>query len=160
LDSSTPTFGQDLVDAIAATGATLAFDAIGGGTLGGQILDAMERVASRAMTAFSHYGSSTPHQPYIYGALHRTPPQLRRPFGLNWSVGGYLVSNALKKLGPEVAMRMFRRVASELKTTFQSRYTARIALDQLLDLTTLRACAQMSTGEKYLIVSALPSPAT
>ena len=153
LDSSTPTFREDLVAAIAATGATLCFDAIGGGTLGGQILDAMERVASRAMTTFSHYGSSTLKQLYIYGSLDRSPTQLARTFGLSWSVGGYLVSNALRKLGPEVTTRMFRRVASELTTTFASRYTARITLDQLLDLDTLRACAQMSTGEKYLIVA-------
>ncbi len=153
LDSSAPTFGDDLVAAIAATGATLAFDAIGGGTLGGRILDAMERVASRAMPTFSHYGSSTLKQLYIYGALDRSPTQLARTFGLTWSVGGYLVMNALKKLGPEVAARMFRRVASELTTTFASHYTARITLEQLLDLDTLRACAQMSTGEKYLIVA-------
>jgi NADPH:quinone reductase-like Zn-dependent oxidoreductase len=153
LDSTAPTFGQDLVDAIAATGATLAFDAIGGGTLGAQILDAMERVASRAMTTFSHYGSSTLKQLYVYGSLDRSPMQLARTFGLSWSVGGYLVSNALRKLGPEVGRRMFTRVASELTTTFASHYSARIALDQLLDLATLRACAQMSTGEKYLIVA-------
>jgi len=148
LDSSAPTFGQDLIAAIGATGATLAFDAIGGGPLGGRILDAMERVASRAMTTFSHYGSSTLKQLYIYGSLDRSPTQLTRTFGLSWSVGGYLVMNALRKLGPEVATRMFRRVASELTTTFASHYTARIALGQLLDLDTLRACAQMSTGEK------------
>jgi NADPH:quinone reductase-like Zn-dependent oxidoreductase len=152
VDSSAPTFGHDLADAIAATGATLAFDAIGGGTLGAQILDAMERVASHAMTTFSHYGSSTFKQLYIYGALDRSPTQVSRTFGFSWSIGGYLVSNALRKLGPEVATRMLRRVASELTTTFASSYTARIALEQLLDLATLRACAQMSTGEKYLVV--------
>ena len=156
LDSSAPTFAKHHVAAIGATGATLAFDAIGGGTLGGQILDAMERVASRAMTTFSHYGSSTHKQLYIYGALDRSPTQLVRTFGLSWSVGGYLVMNALRKLGPEAASRMFRRVASELKTTFASHYTARIALAQLLDLETLRACARMSTGEKYLIVASTP----
>jgi NADPH:quinone reductase-like Zn-dependent oxidoreductase len=153
LDSSAPSFGDDLVAAIAATGATLAFDAIGGGTLGARILDAMERVASRSMTTFSHYGSSTPKQLYIYGGLDRSPTQLPRTFGFSWSVGGYLVMNALRKLGPEAAGRMFKRVASELTTTFASHYTARIALPQLLDLNTLRACAQMSTGEKYLIVA-------
>lgn len=151
VDSSAPTFGEDLVAAIAATNATLAFDAIGGGTLGARILDAMERVASRAMTTFSHYGSSTLKQLYIYGSLDRSPTQLPRTFGFSWSIGGYLVLNALRKLGPEVATRMFQRVASELTTTFASHYTARITLEQLLDLDTLRACAQMSTGEKYLI---------
>jgi len=151
LDSSAPAFFEELVAAVAATGATLAFDAIGGGTLGARILDAMERVASRSMTTFSHYGSSTHKQLYIYGSLDRSPTQLARTFGLSWSVSGYLVMNALKKLGPEAAGRMFKRVASELKTTFASNYTARIKLEQLLELETLRACAQMSTGEKYLI---------
>ena len=153
LDSSSSTFAADLVTAIGATGATLAFDAIGGGSLGGRILDAMERVASRSMTSFSHYGSSTLKQLYIYGSLDRSPTTLSRTFGLTWSVGGYLVMNAMRKLGPEVVGRMFKRVAAELKTTFASHYSARITLDQLLDLETLRACAQMSTGEKYLIVS-------
>jgi NADPH:quinone reductase-like Zn-dependent oxidoreductase len=153
LDSSAPTFGGDLLDAISATGATLAFDAIGGGTLGGQILDAMERVASRSMKTFSHYGSSTLKQLYIYGSLDRAPTLLSRTFGLTWNVSGYLVMNALRKLGAEAATRMFQRVASELTTTFASSYSARIALAQMLDLETLRACARMSTGEKYLIVA-------
>ncbi|HUS33532.1 MAG TPA: zinc-binding dehydrogenase, partial [Kofleriaceae bacterium] len=153
LDSSSSTFAAELVEAVAATGATIAFDAIGGGSLGGRILDAMERVASRSMSTFSHYGSSTLKQLYIYGSLDRAPTTLSRTFGLTWSVGGYLVMNAMRKLGPEAVGRMFKRVASELRTTFASHYTARITLDQLLDLETLRACAQMATGEKYLIVS-------
>lgn len=152
LDSSAPTFGEDLVKAVAATGATIAFDAIGGGSLGGRILDAMERVASKSMTTFSHYGSTTLKQLYIYGSLDRAPTTLQRTFGLSWSVGGYLVVNAMRKLGPEAVGRMFKRVAAELKTTFASHYTARITLEQLLDLETLRACAEMKTGEKYLIV--------
>lgn len=97
LDSTSPTFTNDLVDAVAATGATLAFDALGGGTLGAQILTAMERVAVRSMKTFSHYGSSTPKQLYIYGGLDRSPTALPRTFGLTWSVGGYLVMNALRK---------------------------------------------------------------
>ena len=152
LDSSSPTFAGELVDAVAATGATLAFDAIGGGTLGAQILQAMEIVASRAMKTFSHYGSSVPKQLYIYGGLDRSPTQLARTFGLTWSVSGYLVINALRKLGPEVGQRMGARVMSELTTTFASHYHARISLDELLDLETLRRCAAMTTGEKMLVV--------
>ncbi len=153
VNSAAPTFSNDLVEAIAATGATLAFDAIGGGILQTQILDAMERVASRSMTAFSHYGSSTHKQLYVYGSLDRSPTMLVRTFGLAWSVSGYLVMNALRKLGPEVAARMTSRVMNELTTTFASRYTARIALDQLLDLDTLRTCEKMATGEKFLVAS-------
>jgi NADPH2:quinone reductase len=152
LDSTSATFMQELVDAIAATGATLAFDAIGGGKLGSQILDAMERVAGRAMTTFSHYGSSTLKQLYVYGSLDRAPTELTRTWGMTWSVGGYLVSNALRKLGMDAAVRMNRRVMSELTTTFASHYHKRIALDALLDVDTLRNCAQTATGEKVLIV--------
>jgi hypothetical protein len=153
LDSSAPTFGEDLVAAIAATKATIAFDAIGGGPLASQILQAMERVAARSMKTFSHYGSSALKQVYIYGSLDRGPTQLVRTFGLAWSVGGYLVSNALRKLGPEVFGRMSARVMNELTTTFASHYVARIPLAQLLELDTLRACAATATGEKYLVVA-------
>lgn len=154
VDSSSPTFSQDLVDAIAATKATLAFDAIGGGTLSSQILDAMERVASRSMATFSHYGSTTLKQVYVYGALDRSPTQFARTFGLTWSIGGYLLTNALRRLGPEVMARMIRRVMTELTTTFASHYHARITLEQLLDVETLKQCAQTATGEKYLMTGA------
>jgi NADPH:quinone reductase-like Zn-dependent oxidoreductase len=153
VDSSAPTFADDLVAAIAATGATIAFDAIGGGTLGSQILHAMERVSARAMKTFSHYGSSTHKQLYIYGSLDRSPTQLTRTFGLSWGVGGYLVSNALRKLGADAFARMSTRVMEELTTTFASHYKARISLAQLLDPDTLRTCAATATGEKCLVVA-------
>jgi NADPH:quinone reductase-like Zn-dependent oxidoreductase len=153
VDSSSASFAADLVVAIAATGATIAFDAIGGGPQVSQIFDAMERVAARSMTAFSHYGSTTLKQAYVYGSLDRSPTTLVRTFGLAWSVGGYLVSNALRKLGTEAYGRMVKRVMSELTTTFASHYKARIALDQLLDPDTVRACAAIGTGEKYLITA-------
>jgi NADPH:quinone reductase len=151
VDSSAPTFADDLVAAIGATRATLAFDAIGGGTLASQILTAMERVAAAEMTTFSHYGSSTPKQVYIYGGLDRGPTTLVRIFGLTWGIAGYLVSHALRKLGPEAYGRMTRRVMAELTTTFHSHYQGRVALAQLLDPDVMRRCAQTATGEKYLV---------
>ncbi|WP_204271072.1 hypothetical protein, partial [Escherichia coli] len=42
VDSSAPSFVDDLVQALVETGATIAFDAIGGGKLASQILAAME----------------------------------------------------------------------------------------------------------------------
>jgi NADPH2:quinone reductase len=153
LDSSSQTFRQELVEAIAATGATIAFDALGGGSIGAQILTAMERVAVRSMKTFSHYGSSTLKQLYIYGGLDRSPTQLARTFGLTWNVGGYLVMNALRKLGPEAMGRMSTRVMAELTTTFASHYHERITLDQLLDIETLRRVATMATGEKFLVTA-------
>jgi len=153
VDSSAPTFADDLVAAIGATRATLAFDAIGGGPLASQILTAMERVAARDMTTFSHYGSSTHKQVYIYGSLDRSPTTLVRTFGLAWGIGGYLVSHALRKLGADAYARMTRRVMAELTTTFQSHYQGRIPLAQLLDAEVLRRCAQTATGEKYLVTA-------
>jgi len=111
----------------------------------------MERVCARSMTTFSHYGSSTHKQVYIYGRLDRAPTTLASSFGFAWGVGGYLVSYALRKLGPEAVARMSSRVMTELTTTFASHYKARISLSQLLELDTLRACAATATGEKYLI---------
>jgi NADPH:quinone reductase-like Zn-dependent oxidoreductase len=156
VDSSASTFTDDLVAAIGATRATLAFDAIGGGSLGSQILSAMERVAARDMTTYSHYGSATHKQLYIYGSLDRSPTTLVRTFGLAWSAGGYLVSHALRKLGAEAYGRMTRRVMAELTTTFRSHYQGRIALAQVLDADTLRRCAQTATGEKYLVAPSAP----
>jgi NADPH:quinone reductase len=154
VDSSVASYSADLVSAVGATGATLAFDAIGGGPQVSQILDAMERVAVRAMPTFSHYGSATHKQVYIYGGLDRGPTPLVRTFGMSWSVGGYLVSNALRKLGAEAFGRMTKRVMSELTTTFASHYQTRIGLAQLLDLDTLRSCAVTATGAKALITAA------
>ena len=151
VDSTTPTFPDDLAGAIGAAGATIAFDAIGGGPLASQILAAMERVAARAMTTYSHYGSATHKQIYIYGSLDRNPTTLARTYGLAWSVGGYLVSHALRKLGSEAYGRMTRRVMAELTTTFESHYIGRITLAHLLDAQALRRCSQTATGEKYLV---------
>jgi NADPH:quinone reductase len=153
VDSTAPTFDDALVAAIGATRATLAFDAIGGGPLASQILSAMERVAARDMTTYSHYGSSTFKQVYIYGGLDRTPTTLTRTFGLTWSVSGYLVSNAIRKLGADAYGRMTRRVMAELTTTFHSHYQGQLSLAQLLDADVLRRCAQTATGEKYLVTA-------
>ena len=153
VDSSAATFADDLAAAVAATRATVAFDAIGGGSLVSQILTAMERFLAREMTSYSHYGSSTLKQVYIYGGLERTPTMLTRTFGLTWNVGGYLVMNALRKLGTEAYGRMTRRVMSELTTTFASHYQGRISLAQMLDADVLKRCAQQATGEKYLLTA-------
>ncbi|MEA2168682.1 MAG: hypothetical protein QOF76_1982, partial [Solirubrobacteraceae bacterium] len=66
VDSSLPDFADRLAEAVAATGATLAFDAIGGGALVGDILAAMEAAADRP-DPWTPYGSTTHKQVYIYG---------------------------------------------------------------------------------------------
>src|SRR5438034_1292884 len=90
-DSSAATFIADLTQAIADTGATLAFDAIGGGKLAGQILGCIEAVQSRSATEYSRYGSSIHKQVYIYGGLVLGPIVLDRNFGFAWSVSGWLL---------------------------------------------------------------------
>jgi NADPH:quinone reductase-like Zn-dependent oxidoreductase len=151
LDSSAPDFREALTDAIAETGATLAFDAIGGGKLANTILHAMEAAANRTATAYSRYGSFTWKQVYIYGMLDTGPTELDRGYGLSWGVGGFLLTPFLIKAGAEVGARMRARVAAELTTTFASRYTASISLREALDPAIVAAYARKATGEKYLI---------
>lgn len=151
VNSTDPDFTAKLTDAVAATGATLAFDAIGGGRLGSQILSAMEAAANRTAEAYSRYGSSTHKQLYIYGALDTRPTELARNFGFAWGVGGWLLTPFLMKIGPEAGQRLRARVAAELKTTFRSRYTAEIGLAEALDPKVLAAYSRRATGEKYLI---------
>ncbi|GGB38228.1 NADH oxidoreductase [Sphingomonas metalli] len=152
LNSRAPDFTARLTDAIAQTGATIAFDAIGGGTLGGDILAAMERAAVRGMTEYSRYGSDTFKQLYVYGALDLAPLTLNRlAFGFRWSVSGWLLFPFLQRAGAEVAARLRARVAAELTTTFASRYSRTIGLADALDPDTLRAYERKATGEKVLI---------
>ena len=152
VDSSADSFEDDLVDAIARTGATLAFDAIGGGQLADVLLRAMERVASRDAARYSPYGSTTHKQLYVYGGLDRAATTLSRNYGMSWGVGGWLVGNTLAKLSATEVAGLRTRVANELTTTFASHYTKRITLRELLDLDVLRGYAKMATGEKYLVV--------
>ena len=151
LNSRDADFRERLIAALDETGATIAFDAIGGGTLGSTILDAMERVASRRMTEFSRYGSTTHKQLYIYGMLDPSPTVLNRSFGFGWSAGGWLLTPFLQKAGPAVAARLRQRVVDELTTTFASTYTRTIGLAEALDPEVLRAYDRKATGEKYLI---------
>ena len=151
VDSASPNFRSELTGVIAATGATLAFDAIGGGRLVNRILHAMEAAISRTSTAYSRYGSSTLKQVYVYGGLNTSPTELDRGFGMAWSVGGFLLTNFLNKVGVEGILQLRERVARELTTTFASHYTTTISLPEALRPTTIIAYAKKSTGEKYLV---------
>ena len=151
VDSSSATFKEDLVSAIAETGATLAFDAIGGGKLAGKILSAIEAAAQVGAKSYSLYGSTTHKQVYIYGSLDRSPTILNRNFGTSWGVGGWLLVPTLQKLGTEGVERLRARVASEITTTFASHYTKEISLAQALHLDSIAVYGKRATGEKYLI---------
>jgi len=150
-NSSEPTFMKDLTDALVTTGATLAFDAIGGGTLAGQILTCMEAAASASGAAYSPYGSTTHKQVYIYGGLDRSPIVLTRSFGMAWGVGGWLLFPFLQKIGTEASQKLQGRVAAEIKTTFASSYTREVSLAEALTLEAISVYGKQATGEKYLI---------
>jgi NADPH2:quinone reductase len=156
LDSTAEGFRQALEDAIAETGATLGFDAIGGGQMAATILAAMEQVLRRKLPGYSRYGSPVHKQVYIYGRLDPGPRILDGDLGMAWGVGGWLVSYFLAKLSPEEAQSLRARVAQELKTTFASRYTAEISLGQAVSPEVIRAYAKHETGKKYLIVPNAP----
>ncbi|MEJ1970651.1 MAG: zinc-binding dehydrogenase [Rhizomicrobium sp.] len=151
VDSSQASFMEDLVAALVDTGATIAFDAIGGGKLAGQILTAMEVAAVRKMTTFSRYGSTTYKQVYIYGGLDTGPTELNRAFGMAWGLGGWLLTPFLIKIGPAETEKLRQRVAGEIKTTFASHYIGTISLAEALSADAIAAYNKKSTGEKYLI---------
>jgi NADPH:quinone reductase-like Zn-dependent oxidoreductase len=150
-DSTAPAFMDDLTNALVETGATLAFDAIGGGKLAGQILTCMEISANKTAKVYSRYGSSVYKQVYIYGGLDTRPIELNRAFGMAWGVGGWLLFPFLQKIGAADGERLRQRVAAELKTTFASHYTKEVSLQEVLQLANVAAYAKRATGEKYLI---------
>jgi NADPH:quinone reductase-like Zn-dependent oxidoreductase len=149
-DSSSETFMADLTEALRATSATLAFDAVGGGTLASRILTAME-AALTSGAAFSRYGSTVHKQVYLYGSLDRGPTELRRSYGMAWGVGGWLLTPFLVAAGPERVEAMRRRVAAGLTTTFASHFSDTVTLAGALGLEALAAYSRMGTGRKYLV---------
>lgn len=150
-NSSDPDFMARLIDALAETGATIAFDATGGGRLASQILTAMEAAQNRTATEFSRYGSATHKQVYIYGGLDRSPTELTRGFGMAWGIGGWLLTPFLQKIGFEEAEKLRQRVAREVKTTFASHYVKEVSLAEALSPEAIAVYGKQATGEKYLI---------
>lgn len=151
VNSSSESFLTDLTAAIVETGATIAFDPIGGGQLSSDILNCMEIAAARDMKEHTIYGSDTFKQVYIYGALNRGPITINRNFGFAWGVNGFLLFNALSKLSTETVVAMRKRVANEISTTFASHYTHEVSLSEALQLQSIAAYSKQATGEKYLI---------
>ncbi|MAZ87645.1 MAG: NADH oxidase [Cellvibrionaceae bacterium] len=150
-NSSDDNFMAELTDAIHATGATLAFDATGGGELANQILTAMEQAQARTPSDYSIYGSTTHKQVYLYGGLDLTPTTLNRTYGMAWGVGGWLLPLFLAKVGMEKAGELRARVARELKTTFASNYTQELSFEEMLTADVAKQYNAKTTGEKYLL---------
>jgi NADPH2:quinone reductase len=150
-NSSSAQFAEVLADSVAATGATIAFDAIGGGALAGQILKSMEIAASKHAKTYSRYGSTVHKQVYLYGSLDSRPTELARDYGMAWGVGGWLVMNFMQKIGPAAVAKLKERVARELTTTFASKYSTEISLAETLHLDVIAVYRKRETGKKYLV---------
>ena len=150
-DSSAPTFTKDLTQALIETGATLAFDAIGGGTLASQILSCMESAINQSASGYSRYGSTTHKQVYIYGALDPSPTILKRGFGPAFGVAGWLLPNYLAKIGEQARQQFQAQVLAGLQTTFACHYSHEVSLAEALQLEAIAAYSRPSTGGKYLI---------
>jgi NADPH:quinone reductase-like Zn-dependent oxidoreductase len=151
VDSTAATFMDDLTNALVETGATLAFDAIGGGKLVGQILTCMETAVNKTAKVYSRYGSNVHKQVYVYGGLDTRPTELNRAFGMAWGIGGWLLFPFLMKIGAAEGAKLRQRVVDELKTTFASHYTQVVSLQEALQLSHIAVYAKRATGEKYLI---------
>ena len=151
VDSTAASFIDDLTNALVETGATIAFDAIGGGKLAGQILGCMEIAINKTAKVYSRYGSSVHKQVYIYGGLDLRPTELNRSFGMAWGIGGWLLFPFLMKIGQAEGAKLRARVVAELKTTFASHYTQVVSLQEALQLNHIAVYGKRATGEKYLI---------
>ena len=149
--TDSPRFMEELTDALVATGATLAFDATGGGRLAGQILTCMEAAINRNAKEYSRYGSNVMKQVYIYGGLDMSPTEIVRNFGMTWGMGGWLLFPFLQKMGPAAAEVLKARVAAELTTTFKSHYAGELSLREALQLDKIALYGPRNTGGKYLI---------
>ena len=153
-NTSDENFMKNLIDCLVETGATLGFDATGGGNegkLAGQILSAMEVAANKNATEYSRYGSDTYKQVYIYGGLDPTPTVLNRSFGLSWGLGGWLLTPFIERVGMEKFQEMRDRVAKEITTTFASSYTKEVSLEEMLEPDAIKTYAKQATGTKYLV---------
>ena len=151
VNSSSEDFMSELTNAIHATGATLAFDATGGGTLASNILSAMEAAAARTPGAYSIYGSIKHKQVYLYGGLNTSETTLTRGYGMAWGVGGWLLPSFMARVGMKVVMGLQARVAKELTTTFASHYTNEVSLEEALQAETVGSYIAKATGEKFVI---------
>ena len=153
-NTSDPDFMKTLIKAVVETGATLGFDATGGGNNGelpGQILSAMEVAANKNSKEYSRYGSETYKQVYIYGGLDQTPSILKRSYGMSWGLGGWLLTPMLGKIGMDKFQTMRARIAKEIKTTFASTYIQEISLEEMLQPEIINSFAKHKTGNKYLV---------
>ena len=151
INSSDDDFKAQLEDAIAETGASLAFDAIGAGDMPDTLLSTMERAFSRSAKGLNTYGSDQFKQVYVYGRLGMGQITLSQAYGMHWGCSGYLLTPQLQKHGLEKLAAMQARVADEIKTTFAGNVTATLSLAEAIDPENIARYMPKKTGEKYVI---------
>ncbi len=151
INASDTDFSAQLRAALESTGATVAFDPIGGGPLSNSILSAMEAAAQKRMPVWSRYGSEEFKQVYIYGMLDPSPTTLTRGYGFAWSVGGWLLTPFLQRAGLERLGAMRHRVQQGLKSTFASHYSHRTSLEGALAVEAVKLYGKKATAQKTLI---------
>ncbi len=153
-NSSEPTFREDLIAAVKATGARVAFDAVGGGTMAGDLLAAMESAAAARMKRPSPYGSMELKHVYLYGHLDTTPTLVHNSGnGLLWGLSGWMMPQILARVGPERRAQMHQRILDELTTIFKTDYSQTISLTQSLTREAMTGYCRQSTGSKYLVTA-------
>ncbi|MBT5488348.1 MAG: zinc-binding dehydrogenase [Halieaceae bacterium] len=150
LNTQSEQFMPELIKALKATGATVAFDAIGGGRLVNRILTAME-IAAAQTGPWSRYGSEEVKQAYIYGQLDMSATELTRGYGWVWSVSGWLLTPFMNRAGPDRVARMRKRVVDEIDSTFLSHYSSRLSLQASLSATAVADYGARKTGQKTLL---------
>jgi hypothetical protein len=151
-NSSLPTFLDDLCAALRETGAMVAFDAIGGGTLASELLFAMETVAVGRAAQFSPFGSAEEKRVYLYGRLDPGPIVIPpRPYGFTWGLDGWSMPPVLARAGPDRSAAMLRRVLDSLTSTFASPFGRVLSLADALTRDAMETYSSISTGQKCLI---------
>ena len=151
VDSSTETFFDDLVAAIAATNATLCFDAVGGGHLANTVLTAMEMAQRARGVRADLYGTPVHKQLYQYGRLDVSATKLTGGYGMYWGVGGWLLTPRLHALGRQRTRAMQQFAIDERNGIFASDYARTVGLLDLLDPDTMRSIDRKGTGGKALV---------
>ena len=146
--SSADSFADDLTAAITATGATLAFDAIGGGEQVDTSCRNGESLVGRAgvQSLRLRHPQAGLHLRRARSVGHDTAAHLRHVVGVGDGSSPVPWSGRLRTMAELQA-----RVAAEITTTFASGYADTISLDDMLDPAVAKAYSAQATGEKRLV---------
>jgi len=156
VNSSAPSFKEDLLAAVNATGATIAFDATGGGTLAMDILAAFNQSLRERFpdTLQGWYGPPQQHTVYKYGGLDKSNSEFTPAVGVgNFTWGGWLMPFHYAKYPPDHRAEANAKVVARLDTTFSSTYGTRLSLEDMAGSPEQYfASLQSQTDLKFLVL--------